>query len=211
MNKNIIPLIIPVKGKSVRCPHKNIILLPYVLGALPAMLLQDTYVVSDDSTIENIARHYGVQVFKENREDGDNDITAVKKVAMATGSEWVVFWPATTPFKSPSLYNTMINMTDNNTDIIFSTRKVSDRSIYYTDNGDWLIPDVERKGSNCPERIMADGAAYVIRSNWLTQVKDNYGFWNGGRKKFAFNDTPFFVDVDTPDDLHRFEILKDIL
>lgn len=211
MHKNDVPIIIPVKGKSVRCPNKNAILLPYVLSTLPTTLLQNTYVVTDDKTMEGIACYYGAQIFKENREEKDSDITAVKKAAEHIGSEWVVFWTVTTPFKSPLLYFSMIEEIDDNTDIIFTTRKVSDRSIYYVNNGDWLVSDVERKGVNCPERIMADGAAYAIRSNWLSGVNGNYGFWNRGKKKFVLNNTPFYVDVDTPDDLQRFQILKDII
>ena len=54
---------ITVKGKSLRCPNKNLKLLPYVLNQVSSYL--DIIVITDDIRLKQIAERYNVEVFIE--------------------------------------------------------------------------------------------------------------------------------------------------
>lgn len=205
-NLKNIPILIPAKGKSVRCPGKNITLLPYMSTYLRNEGLQGV-VLSNDEKIRSLAELYGLKSWVEHRTEKDDDLSACRKY-MATSPEELFFMlPLPQPFKHKGLLQEMLDMIDDDTDFVVTSHLVSDRSLFYVENNKFIIPSKERKGCMCPEREMIDGTAYLIRKSFIEKVACNEDFW-GGRLKTVVNKAPF-IDIDTEDDMAKFKFLME--
>lgn len=199
-------ILIPAKGKSVRCPHKNEILLPYMARYLFADgKIQDAVVLSDSEQIRTLANTLGMEAWAEERTDKDDDLSACRKYMQGCEDEWFFMLPLTQPFKHYGLLDEMLEVVDDKTDFVVTSHMVADRSIFYVKDGEFLKYSEERKGCLCPEREMVDGTAYLIRKEWLNRTWQNRHFWKG-RFKTVVNKAPW-LDIDTPEDMEKFRFV----
>ena len=199
-----IPILIPAKGRSIRCPGKNIILLPYMSKYLHSEGLQGV-VLSDDSKVRSIAELYGLKSWEEHRTNKDDNLTACRKYMQNCTEELYFELPLTQPFKCKGLLQEMLDVMDDDTDFVVTSHIAPDRQIFFVDNNKFIIPSKERKGCLCPEYEMIDGTAYLIRKSFINNVYSNEDFWNG-KFKTIVNHAPF-LDIDTEEDMNKFKFI----
>lgn len=208
--KNI-PIIIPFKETSIRCPEKNFYLFPYTLEWLyeQDVYPQDIYVVSNSKRVEDLVTENNLNFVRES-ENGEylGDIEASYTVAKKLNVPYYIFLPLTQPIRNKNLIDQIRSLKDENFDFVTTYQNISDRSIYYIDNNDKFIhPSKNRKGCLCPSFKMLDGSIYGIKTAFIESIINsediNASFWNG-KFKTIYNDVNLFLDVDTKKDLSVF-------
>ena len=209
MNYNLkdIPILIPAKGKSVRCPGKNKALLPYIAKYLHNEKLEGT-VLSNDQNIRSLAELYGLKSWVEHRTDKDDDLSACRKFMKNCDREMFFMLPLTQPFKHKGLLKEMFDKLDDDTDFIVTSHITSDRSLFYAKDNKFITPSKERKGCMCPDVETIDGTAYLIKKSFIEKVASNEDFW-GGKFKTSINKAPF-IDIDTEEDMEKFKFLVNL-
>lgn len=207
---------ITVKGESKRCPNKNKILLPFVLEQVYDKL--DVVVITDDEELKNIAKQYNVNVFVETKDTQTSELNSIYNYLKVTNQLLIVkeflHLPVTQPLTSNELINSVISVDITNYDFATTYTYVANRGIFLLNDDDTFKYDsYERKGSLCERVKMVDGCIYKIKTEFLTRViksgnTNNY-FWNKSKIKFIENYDDFIIDVDTPNDLRKFnKIIK---
>lgn len=205
---------ITVKGNSVRCPRKNHTLLPYVLNY--ASELFDVVVITDDDELEDIAKEYGVTVYRDKNPHKISEFHAIYGYLMEQGkldsNEEFVVLPATQPFRTKETMQEVRDMDMTNYDVITTYTVVSNRSIFLlNDDNTFKTNSYNRKGCMCQEERMADGSMYKMRNTFLRGIVEstdvNHSFWHS-RIAFVENTHPVFLDVDTPRDLELFNKIR---
>lgn len=72
---NQYPILIPIKGQSIRCPNKNRELLPFTINYLKTIQkLNNAMVITDCKDLENYAISLGVEAYLEVREDNQDEL-----------------------------------------------------------------------------------------------------------------------------------------
>ena len=193
---NNIPILIPVKGISRRCPGKNRKLLPYTADYLLRQnLIKNAVVISDDQELGDFASRLGFKTNVEIRKEGQDELSSCRNLIR----------------KCCSLYAQV----KNEIDFVTSFVEISDRKRFYLEFTE-SVPafrnkDMKRKGALCETIPMIDGAIYLIKSAFICEVAmstdPNKAFWTG-RFRCIKNNVPF-MDIDTPDDMAKFQFLKE--
>lgn len=200
---------ITVKGKSLRCPNKNLKLLPYVLNQVSSYL--DIIVITDDIRLKQIAERYNVEVFIEDQQIQKSEFHSIYNYLTITGNkiDEFVYIPVTQPFRSDQLIMSVSYTDLQNYDFATTYSIVANRGIFIlNEDFSFKTDSYERKGSLCKEVKMVDGCAYKIKTSFLNEMMqsdnvNNY-FWNRSKIKFIQNHDNMFLDVDTPEDLKKF-------
>ncbi|RQO73763.1 hypothetical protein DBR40_13215 [Pedobacter sp. KBW01] len=212
---NDIPVLVPVKGKSVRCPNKNETLLPFTLNYLKREGFENVYVISDSKELLGIAKDYKFNAFFEQWKEGGDELHSSWSLMQDLNYESFVLSSVTHPFKSYRLISQMIGLMElsaNVPDFIATSNTFPDRKQYFLEKKQgneyrFKFNFKNRKGSlsDSPEE-MIDGAIYLIKKAFLEKVvksnDSNLTFWSGNFSCIP-NSAPFF-DIDTIEDLKRF-------
>lgn len=213
----MIKTFITVKGKSKRCPGKNIKLLPYVLEQCSSYL--DITVITDDIFIKRICDKYNVDCFIEDKSIQTHEFNSIYNYLVQTNQldtiKEFVHLPVTQPIRNNE---TIMNVAYSDlTDYDFATTYsiVSNRKIFLlNDDFTYQYDSYERKGSLCKNTKMIDGYVYKIKTDLLIRIinseSPNHMFWNESKIKFIENTTGIFLDVDEQRDLKIFEIYKNL-
>lgn len=208
---------ITVKGKSERCPHKNIKLLPYVLQQCSSYL--DITVITDDLSIKRICEECNVDCFIEDKSVQTSEFNSIYHYLQTTNQlstiKEFVYLPVTQPIRNKE---TILNVAYSDlTDYDFATTysTVPNRKIFLlNDDFTYQYDSYERKGSLCKDTKMIDGSIYKIKVECLIRIINsdnvNHEFWNKSKIKFLENTTGIFLDVDEPRDLKMFEMCKNL-
>ena len=213
-----IPIIVPVKSISLRCPFKNYFLLPYTLDYLKAEGRKNVWVVSDTEDLLKMAENYGYKTFLETRSDGQDELTSCWSFLQNTNFENFILCPVTHPFKSNGLINEMediMSKNDKTLDFIATSNTISDREQYFIEQKEEVEYQFKktlnnRKGKfSKPSQTIIDGSMYLIKTSFLNMVvlsdDTNAAFWNG-RFSCVKNIAPF-LDIDSPEDLEKFKFI----
>ena len=213
----MIKTFITVKGKSERCPGKNIKLLPYVLEQCSSYL--DITVITDDLSIKRICYKYNVYCFIEDKSVQISEFSSIYNYLLSTNQLYTikefVHLPVTQPIRNNE---TIMNVAYSDlTDYDFATTYsiVPNRKIFLlNDDFTYQYDSYERKGSLCKDTKMIDGYVYKIKTEFLVRIinskSPNHMFWNESKIKFVENTTRIFLDIDEPRDLKIFEIYKNL-
>ncbi|GET47026.1 hypothetical protein [Capnocytophaga felis] len=217
--KSKYPILIPIKGNSVRCPNKNRILLAYTITYLQEIKrLEDAIVITDSLDLESYAKLLGVRTYFEVRIDNQDELLScynfLKKAEMR--EDYFFLMPVTHPFRTLSLCNLFEEKKEKypNIDFIVSLNVFTDRSNFFVDIGDDNNPRFlykkSRRGQDCKQYYMVDGALYLIKKSFLERViqesNTNYHFWKG-KFQSVINEAPF-IDIDTIHDMERFNFIR---
>ncbi|MBL1408200.1 glycosyltransferase family protein [Sphingobacterium faecale] len=214
----MIPVLIPIKEISERCPQKNEYLLKYTLEYLEKTnRLNATWVISDSEKLLSLAQKRGAKVFKETVVIGQNEKHACWKFLQNSFFERIFICPVTQPFRDFSLLKKTEDLYDRekvNIDFVTSVTLVPDREQFYVNidksECSFKLTKENRLGATCMNTYMIDGALYLINSNFLEECVNSEHctnhFWNG-RFAGAINNAPF-IDIDTEDDLNKFKYLE---
>ena len=215
---NDIPIIVPVKSISVRCPYKNYFLLPHTLNYLRAEGRKNVWVVSDSEDLLKIAVDYGVRTFLETRSEGQDELISCWSFLQNNKFERFILCPVTHPFKSNGLVDEMENLMCKNNetlDFIATSNTIPDREQYFIEQNEEAEYRFKktlnnRKGKlSKPSETIIDGSMYLIKRAFLNEVvlseDTNAAFWNG-RFSCVKNNAPF-LDIDSPEDLEKFKFI----
>lgn len=212
------PILIPIKEHSERCPNKNRYLLPYTAKYLKdQQRLSSAWVISESDALLDLACSLGLNVFKETRVDGQDEKLSCWKFLQEHVNNKIILCPVTQPFRSAGLIaeiETVYEADHNQLDFITAITKVPDRQQFYVDEREHIFTfktfSKNRKGATCQEVNMIDGSLYLIKASFLEKVVKSPDptstFWNGNFN-CVLNSAPF-IDIDTEDDLLKFEFLK---
>lgn len=203
-----IPILIPIKAISHRCPNKNYILLPYTLEWIQKQgRIQDVIIIADSNLFRDITNKYNIKEYYLEDREWDSDLISIKKYLQEHHEiTWYIHLPVTQPLREENLLSKIEidNYFDYN--IITTYNKQQDRTVFLISESKdkFLIKNIERKGRLCDTVLFADGAIYLTNRNFMLSLTDNINksFWSGNIK-FIENKVPF-VDIDTKEDLQTF-------
>ncbi len=215
-----LPILIPIKKKSRRCPGKNKILLPFTAHYLKQQkIIRNAVVISDSPELLNFATSLGfISTFLEVRTSTQDELTSCCNFTKSTAIKEFVLLPVTHPFRDNDLISKCYNLylkEKEHIDFITSFTEINNREQFYlkiSDNNPFFLKEqINRKGNLCKNTPMIDGSIYLIKSSFIEKVacsKDpNAAFW-GGNFKCVKNIAPF-MDIDTISDLDSFNFLRD--
>lgn len=207
---------ITVKGTSVRCPRKNHTLLPYVLAY--ARELFDVVVITDDDELGNIAKEYGVEVYRDKNTHKISEFHAIYGYLAEQGKldkdEEFVILPVTQPLRTEETMKAVRDLDMTGYDVVTTYTVVSNRRIFMlNEDNTFKVESYNRKGCMCSEEKMADGSMYRIRNTFLRDIVEksedtNHEFWHS-RMLWVENTHPIFLDVDTPRDLEIYNTIRE--
>lgn len=206
---------ITVKGKSERCPGKNIKLLPYVLEQCSSYL--DITVITDDIFIKRVCDKYNVDCFIEDKSVQTSEFNSIYNYLVKTNQldiiKEFVYLPVTQPIRNNETIMNVAYSDLTSYDFATTYSIVANRKIFLlNDDFTYQYDSYERKGSLCKDTKMIDGYVYKIKTEFLVRIinseSPNHVFWNESKIKFVKNTTGIFLDVDEPRDLKMFEIYK---
>ena len=209
-----IPILIPIKEHSKRCPNKNKTLLPFTLNWLKSIgRINDAVVITDSDTFIDITKNYKISDYHvEKRDENQDELTSLYKYAFEKGIDKFIFLPVTQPLREKDLISRMLEFGLSECDMVMSYGINQDRSIYEID-GEKIKIEGEKKGCMCQEKMAADGACYYLSKDFITKVvqseSPNKTFW-GGNIKFILNNMPQ-LDIDNEIDIKRLNNLVNIL
>ncbi len=219
LQMNNLPILIPIKKLSERCPGKNKALLPFTAYYLKQQkLIQNAIVISDSIELLNFAKSIGfISTFLEHRKSTQDELTSCHNFIKTTAFYEFILLPVTHPFRDRDLiyksYSLYVQEKEN-IDFITSFTEINNREHFYLElrnnNPFFLKTQTRRRGNLCKNIPMIDGSIYLIKSNFIQQVAcsedSNATFWKG-RFKCVKKNTPF-MDIDTISDLNNFNFLK---
>lgn len=212
------PILIPVKGDSVRCAGKNDKLLPYTATYLHKEgRASSVYVITDSPHLMELAATLNLKAHLEVRQPGQDELTSCKNYAAQNNIDAFFLCPTTQPFRSSGLLDQMENVFMVKKvayDFITTAITIPDRRQYYVERSEERVRfkyfSKERKGSNCRLETMIDGAMYLIKTEFLSKVvaepNCNEAFWKGIFTCIE-NKAPF-MDIDTLSDMQKFYFLS---
>lgn len=222
MMKNNYPILIPIKGKSVRCPNKNKILLPYTFLYLKKInRLKDAVVITDSLDLENYAKLFGIRTFFEVRTDEQDELLSCHNfiTEIHLEEDYIFLMPVTHPFRSLKLCSLFEEKKRKypNIDFIVSLNVFTDRSNFFVDFKNegfpYFLYQKNRRGQDCKQFHMVDGALYLIKKSFLEstiqQQNTNDYFWKGNFQ-CVVNEAPF-IDIDTIEDMKNFDFMRNII
>lgn len=209
-------IIIPAKGKSIRCPNKNIYLIPPIVDYIKtnSNLFDSTVLLTDSDDLINIAKVLGLKYYKEYPVGKSNELLSIYNYLLETNTldyyNAIIHLASTQPIREPSILKTIYNLPcDSN--LITTYIDVPDRSIFYIKDGKFENKTYNKTGSMCQTKNMVDGSIYKISTAFIKNVINksksvndiNHYFWNTKNIKFIKQNCPF-VDIDTKLDLQNY-------
>lgn len=213
-----IPIIVPVKSISLRCPNKNYHLLPHTLNYLRAEGRENVWVISDTDELLKIARDYNFKTFLEVRSENQDELTSCWSFLENNNFKNFILCPVTHPFKSKGLITKMEKLMveySDAIDFITTSNIMPDREQYFIEPKSAIEYKFKRELKNRKgefskrSEIIIDGSMYLIKRSFLEHVVSsedtNSTFW-GGRFSCVENQAPF-LDIDTLEDLERFKFI----
>lgn len=217
LKMNNIPILIPMKGISQRCPEKNRKLLPFTVHFLAAQnCINNAIVISDSPYLLNYARKFGLKTYLEVRNEGQDELVSCYNFIKDTEHEAFILLPVTQPFREKNLIHkcySLFTKSIDEIDFITSFTEIQNRDRFYLNIQD-EIPSfkncyTDKKGEACTTIPMIDGAIYMIKTEFIRKVVSSYNtnnaFWNA-RFRCVKNDAPF-MDVDTLKEMAGIELL----
>lgn len=214
-----LPVFIPVKKTSIRCPGKNQVLLPHTLTYLQKEGFKNIWVISDSDELLSLGEQYKVNTFKECLNVAQDELQSCWNLLKNKGYKHFVLCPVTHPFRSKGLIEKMVKSLNKRFDQVDFLTTCN----LYQDRSQFIVNEVEdqlfcfkntysnRKGMLTVRNIMVDGALYLIKKSYLRDVikssDTNKAFW-AGRFSCVRNYAPF-LDIDTMDDLDNFKNFYD--
>jgi len=216
--KTNIPVLIPIKHFSKRCPDKNKALLPYTIRFLEQVgKLENAVVITDSYDLLELALTYQVNAHYETREPDQDEFVSCWNYLNGKAYSSFFLCPVTQPFRSSNLIMEMEQQYEagkDNLDFICSITSIPNREIFHVvekgSSFSFKKKSKIRKGVNCEPHLMIDGALYLINTDFLSKVihskNTNTAFWSG-RFTCAVN-TASFIDIDTKADMSKFEFLS---
>ena len=204
---------ITVKGESKRCPRKNHKLLPYVLKQIGNFL--NVVVITDSLELKRIAEKFNVEVFIEEKEVQQSEFHSIynymKKTHRINEIDEFLYLPVTQPLRSNELIMNVAFSDIHDYDFATSYTIIPNRKIFLlNDDNTFMYESYERKGSLCKDVKMIDGCCYKIKTSFLDKIVSsenvNHTFWNESKIKFVENKDNMFLDIDTQNDLNKFNI-----
>lgn len=219
LKTNNIPILIPVKGISKRCPEKNRKLRPFTVQFLTAQNCRDNaIVISDSLNLLKLAKEYGLSTYLEVTEEEQDELMSCYNFIKNYKYEAFFLLPVTQPFRDINLiqkcYSLYQELDKNEFDFLTSFIEIPNRKRFYLNFRD-NVPSFKnrhniRKGESCSSIAMIDGAIYMIKADFIRKValshNTNNTFWNG-RFRYVKNNAPF-TDVDTVSDMNNIELLR---
>lgn len=214
---NDIPILIPIKERSERCPQKNKYLLPFTARYLEQQnRLSSAWVISDSPALLELASSLNMRTFLEKPVPKQNERTACWTFLQQHNAPEFLLCPVTQPFRSKELINEMEDayQKHGNIDFVTAMTVMPDREQFYVhqleDRYTFKIHSECRMGATCGNVHMVDGSLYLIRTSFLNEIvhldDPTSAFWNA-RFNCVMNRAPF-MDIDTEDDLYKFNFLK---
>lgn len=207
--------VVPVKGRSLRCPKKNEFCLPIVLDLLKDLgVIKNTIVSSDSKKIQKIAKKYGAnfcteKVLIQNKANSIyGGFNGYEKYKYKTEVEYVFLINATYLFTPKKLFSKVLNeMIKVNSKIAIPTQKVQDEkyrqvirnSNYIKSNPNFPLKD----GASIPitEKIL--NCFIIFKPEMLVKYKNNLkSFWSNGEIHGVPIDIKLpSMEIDTKEDL----------
>lgn len=215
---NDIPILIPMKGISKRCPGKNKKLLPFTVKFLTDQdCKKNAIVISDSLELLNFASNYGLNTSLEIRKEGQDELVSCYNFIKETKHKEFILLPVTQPFRDKNVIRKcclLYEKINNKIDFITSYTEIPNRERFYLNFQDdiplFKNKHTVRKGESCTTIPMIDGAIYLIKTEFIQKVilsqQRNSAFWNG-RFRCVKNEAPF-MDVDTLRDIEGIKLLK---
>lgn len=211
---NNIPIVIPIKGVSIRCSNKNEILLPFTLKYLKYLRAKNVYVISEDEKFSEIVKSFGFYFSKENINSQKDELHSCWNILNKTLYSEIILIPVTSPFRHLDLIQNLINtmsVLEYDVDFITTCNTMPNRKQYLIEKErnifKFKYQYVNRKGELCEKsNLIIDGSAYLIKREFLQDVVNstdsNEKFWSG-RFSCIMNNVPF-IDIDSTEDLEKF-------
>ena len=131
-------IFITVKGKSKRCPNKNLILLPYVLNNF-SNYLKEIIVITDSIELKKLAEDYGVrEIFLEDERVQLSEFNSIynylsKNNKFSEIPEFI-YLPVTQPFSSEELLKNISSLDLSDYDFSTTYSIIPDRKIFLLNN-----------------------------------------------------------------------------
>lgn len=196
-------ILIPAKGVSVRCPGKNIDLLPFISKYLTDQQKNDAVVISDDKELLLYAGALGLNGFYS-PETNCELLAMADYMKQYSDEPSFIYLPLTQPLRELGLIDKITQVPLR--DVIVSINKSVDRSIFEVKDNKFVINSECRKGCMCKAMDFVDGAIYRISTDFLLSLthsqNTNKDFWSS-RVDFIENNVPF-LDIDTVEDMDKF-------
>lgn len=214
----IVKILIPIKEKSERCPDKNKELIEYTLSylnkvkkAYPETVL-DTTIITDTIDMYKylLSLPYKVDIWiEQDRNKHGSELNSIYNyLKLHPEIEKYIRLNVTNPCRELSLIQKALEVPIHYFDLITSFTTIQDRSIFeIKDHKSFKIKNINRLGSACITKRIADGAIYYTTKEFtkkcVESLDPNKTFWNS-RNFFIYNNAPL-VDIDYPEDLERFK------
>ena len=190
------PIFIPMKGKSKRFAHKNLMLLPILTKIFKTYYNKDIIdkciIITESKELIALAKGLGYKnIYKENKGENKSEFHAInhciddynnKKIEFETKFDMTYFFlaPVTQPFKSEAFYFFIKGMFDcDELDdrmkyLSFITTVISqpDRSIfeYNIEKHKFEKESKCRKGEMCENKFYIDGCWYFIKTESISNM-----------------------------------------
>lgn len=190
------PIFIPMKGKSKRFAHKNIMLLPILTKIFKTYYNKDIIdkciIITESKELIALAKGLGYKnIYKENKGENKSEFHAInhciddynnKKIEFETKFDMTYFFlaPVTQPFKSEAFYVFIKGMFDRDElddrmkHLSFITTVMSqpDRSIfeYNIEKHKFEKESKCRKGEMCENKFYIDGCWYFIKTESISNM-----------------------------------------
>lgn len=215
---NDIPILIPMKGISKRCPGKNKKLLPFTVKFLMEQdYKKNVVIISDSPELLNLANDYGLDTCLEVWKENQDELVSCYNFIKDTMHKAFILLPVTQPFRDKNIIQKcclLYEKINKEIDFITSYTEIPNRERFYLNFQDdipfFKNKHTVRKGELCTTIPMIDGAVYLIKTEFIQKVilaqQRNSAFWSG-RFRCVKNEAPF-MDVDTLKDLEDIELLE---
>ena len=206
--------IVPARAGSVRLPGKNVRLLggrPLIAVTLDvcagSTILDHLLVSTDDEAVMALARDRDIAVVRRPPEIADASASVVDAVAhalAASGEVWdyVVLLQPTSPFRTAADIDAAVDLCHRaDAPAVISVSAMPKPRAFYGRIGDDGVFLVD--GPDAPERVVINGAVYVIRPEILMRERS---FQPAGTLAYAMPSQRSW-DIDTPEDFAICEAL----
>lgn len=190
------PIFIPIKGKSKRFAHKNLMLLPILTKIFKTYYNKDIIdkciIITESKELIALAKGLGYKnIYKENNGENKSEYHAInhciddynnKKITFETEFDMTYFFlaPVTQPFKSEAFYVFIKGMFDcdelddrmKHISFITTVMTQPDRSIfeYNIEKHKFEKESKCRKGEMCENKFYIDGCWYFIKTESISNM-----------------------------------------
>lgn len=190
------PIFIPMKGKSKRFAHKNLMLLPILTKIFKTYYNKDIIdkciIITESKELIALAKGLGYKnIYKENKGENKSEFHAInhciddynnKKIEFETKFDMTYFFlaPVTQPLKSEAFYVFIKGMFDHDElddrmkylSFITTVMSQPDRSIfeYNMEKHKFEKESKCRKGEMCENKFYIDGCWYFIKTESISNM-----------------------------------------